>query len=479
MTAPAYFIAMEPGRGTAARVDGGEVEVRPFTWEAGAEEPPLARRADATRKVLGVLGHAGEGICLGLPSAWVLSAPIACDGLPRKGRRQAMVYRLEDHLPFDAEHLTADFLPAVGGRRLGVAIETDRTRDLLDHLTEAGVEVEAVCPTALLALWTLTAEYDPGADYVLVDNEEDVDLFRFAEGQPVRWYAAARDPAEVVRTVEANLLAGPADPSRTLTLAAAATEPEFLSAVSDPTGLVCERVAEESAVHLAAVAARDLLAGRGAGWVNLRRDGLGLPNRLGRLRRPVRTALVLGALLLAVVCGGAWYRAGRYRGEADRLAGRQGAIFARLYPNQRTPTSVRTWLASEAARLSGVSGSTRGVPQTPSALTTLKKVADGLPAEVRFRLTDIRIEPGGVYLEGQARTHAGAEAVARGIAGDGAFAMEPPRTESLAAGGVSFTLAGTPAEPSTEARGMSAANSREPQAAAPQPAAAASKGPTP
>jgi len=445
MTAPAYVVAMQPGRGLAARVDGGEVEVRPFTWEAGAEEPPLARRTDATRKVLGVLGYAGEGICLGLPSAWVLSAPVACDGLPRKGRRQAMVYRLEDHLPLDAEHLTADFLPAVGGRRLGLAVETERTRDLLDHLTEAGVEVEAVCPTALLALWTLVAEYDPGTDYVLVGGEDRVDLFRFAEGQPVRWYAVAHDPAEVVRTVEADLLSRPADPSRDLTLAAAATEPEFLSAVSDPTGLVCERVAEESAVHLAALAARDLLAGRGAGWVNLRRDGLGLANRLGRLRRPVQAVLVLGALLLAVVCGGAWYRAGRYRGEADRLADRQGAIFARLYPNQRTPTSVRTWLASEAARLSGVSD-TGGVPQTPSALATLKKVAGGLPAEVRFRLTDIRIEPGGVYLEGQARTHAGAEAVARGIAGDGAFTMEAPRTESLAAGGVSFTLAGTPAE---------------------------------
>jgi len=104
---------------------------------------------------------------------------------------------------------------------------------------------------------------------------------------------------------------------------------------------VCERVAEESAVHLAAVAARDLLAGRGAGWVNLRRDGLGLPNRLGRLRRPVRTALVLGALLLAVVCGGAWYRAGLYRGAAQRPA-RSAALRTRRSPRHRLSQSVRS-----------------------------------------------------------------------------------------------------------------------------------------
>jgi len=446
MTAPVYFVAMASDRGFAARVaDGGAVEFREFTWEPDEERPPLAHRADAVRKVLGVLEYDGRGIALGLDSGQVLSVQVACDTLPRKGRRQAMVYRLEDHLPFDAEHLTADFLPAVGGRCLGVAVETDPVHDLLDHLAEAGVEVEAICPTALLALWTLASEYGSQADYALLDGRDRVNLFRFTEGRPVLWYTAARDAGEVVRTVEADLLARPADPGRDGALLATATDPALLSAVTDATGLVCVHVAEETTTRLAVTAARDLLDGRGAGWVNLRRDGLGLPGHLRRLRRPLRATLLLGLLLLALVCGGAWYRAGRYGAERERFVREQRTVFAHLYPNQRTPTSVRTWLASEAARLSGVSGNAQGVPKIPSALDGLRQVAEGLPEAVRFRLTQIRIEPGNLYLEGQALSHAAAEAVAQGVAGNGALVMEAPRTESLASGGVSFTLAGQPA----------------------------------
>ncbi len=459
MTSPAFFIALEPHESFACRIADGEVELHEFTCPTSGpaagdtDDDTGADRADAIHKVLATVDYDGSGICLGLPSSQVQSAQVLCDGLPRKGRQAALLYRLEEHLPLDAESLTADFLPPEGGRTLGVAVETQGLRRLLDRLTEVGVEVEAVCPTALLALWQLVEGPEERADFVLLDFPDRIDVFRMDGPRPIAWYVAPAEAAEVSRTIQACLLAHPAEPESEIDLVAGPLPPDFLSLVSDGTGVACRRVEEESCVSPAAQAAKALLAGDGAGWVNLRRDALAMPDRLGRLRRPIQTAVVLALLLLGTLIGGSWWRASRYQAEADRIIGSQRAIFGRLYPNTAVPTGVRRWLASEASQLTGLSGTGDAVPGRTAALDTLRQVAEGLPADVRFRMVLLRIEPTDILLEGQARSHADAETIARGIAKKG-YAMEPPRTESLAKGGVSFTLIGKPAAPdAAQARG--------------------------
>jgi len=452
MTAPVFFIALEPDSACACRVRGGEVEVHAFAWEE--DEGTGTDQADAIAKALATLDYEGEVIVLGLSSREVYAAEVGSESLPRKGRHAALLFRLEEHLPLDAERLTADFLPPVGGRTLGVAAETEPVRALLDHLAEAGVRVEAVCPTALLALWRMIDGVEEASDFVFVGAPDCVDIFRMAENRPLAWYTVGRDPEEVSRTVHAGLLIHPADPESEISLAASPLPPELLEAVTDETGLVCRRVAEESSMVLAARAAPALLGGDGAGWVNLARGALASADPLGRLRRPVQAAVALALALLVAVIGGTWWRAARYKDEVERLTGEQRAIFARLYPNREVPVSVRRWLASEAARLTGLSGTGEAVPEQPPALETLRRMATGLPDDLRFRLVMIRVEPTEVYIEGQARSHADAETVAKGIAGQG-FEMEPPRTESLAKGGVAFTLVGQPAaaEAASEAKG--------------------------
>jgi hypothetical protein len=70
-------------------------------------------------------------------------------------------------------------------------------------------------------------------------------------------------------------------------------------------------------------------------------------------------------------------------------------------------------------------------------------MAAGIPPGMRVRILEIRIGPESIFIEGQARTHSDAETISRGLSGAG-FAVEPPHTESLATGGVAFTLAGKP-----------------------------------
>ncbi len=449
MSRPAFLIALEPSQGFAARVAGLQVEVRPFAWPA--EGDATAARAEAIREALASLAYDGSGLGLGLPSSQVLAAQVLCDNLPRQGRHAALLYRLEEHLPIDAEKLTADFLPAAGGRALGVAVETAPVRGLLDRLAQVGVETEVICPTAFLALWQIARQADTRADYVLLGFADHVDVFRMADSQPVAWYVAPPDAAEVARAVQVDLLTHPADADAGTGLVAGPLEAGFLDAVGAATGVACRQVAESSCVTPAAQATPAALNGEGAGWVNLCRDGLATANRLRRLRRPIGAAVALALVLLAVVSAGAWWRGRLYRAESDRLVEAQQAIFSRLYPNTSVPIGVRRWLASEASRLAGLSGAGETLPKTPAALDALRHVAQGLPTDLRFRLVDLRIEPAEIFLEGQARSHADAEAVARGIAKAGPFTMEPPRTESLVKGGVAFTLAGkqaaTPAAP--------------------------------
>ena len=450
MTRPRFFLAIEPDGGFACRDTGDGIDVRGFTWETG--DGPHAGPAESAAKALGALGYRGDRLVLGLESGRVYAAEVSSDGLPRKDRRQALKYRLEEHLPLDAESLTADFLAPAAGRTFGVAVETAPARDLIDALAAAGVDVETVCPTAFLALSRLIGRLDTGAGFCLLGLGSGVEVFRIRDGRPAAWHTAGDDAPETVRAIEADILARPPADGEEVHFVAAGLQPEFLNAVAGRTGLVCRHVDESSPAALAARAATAVLEGRTAGWVNLRCDGLAPADRLGRFRRPIQAAAVLVFLFLATVIAGAFWRAGRYEALAAERLEEQRAVFVRLYPNQRTPVSVRRHLASEATRLAALSGADQALPLRPAAIDALKQVVAGFPADLRARLVMIRIEPVEVYLEGQARSHADAEAIARGISGQG-LAMEPPRTESLAKGGVAFTLAGKPAGQSPQKTG--------------------------
>jgi len=447
VSSPAYFVAIESDQGFACQVAGSEVQLLELTWpqdeEAGADW------ADAVAKALDDLGYDGRGLVLGLASDRIFATEVSTEGLPRRGRHEALLYRLEENLPLDAETLTADFLSSVGGRTLGIAVETEPTRTTLDRLAEVGVQVEAIYPTALLSLWHMCQNENGMAHVYLAHLAGRIEIFRVSEGRPVAWYSVAPGTDSVCQAIHASFLTRPAETDEEVDLVSGPMSAEFLDAVTGETGLACRRVVEEPCVALAARAVPVLLKGERAGWVNLRRDTLGPTDRLSRVRQPLQTAITLALALLVVLSAGAWWRATQYDAETMRLIAAQGAVFREVYPNHEVPHGVHRWLASEAKRLSGLSGTEREVPEQPAALETLRDVARGFPDGIRFRLLLLRVEPTEVLLEGEARDHATAEAVARGIAARG-FAMELPRTENLEKGGVAFTLVGEPSGPESE-----------------------------
>jgi type II secretion system protein L len=456
MKSPAFAIFLEKDEMTVAAVgpDGAvrtEIVAPPAAEASGTVNP-----APALRETLDHLGYKGGGVCLGVSSTETFVAPIDTGNLPRNPseRRQAMMFRLEEHLPIDAEQMVADFLPAsAGGIVLGVAVQSKPLANLIAQLAEVGVEVESLSPTPLLALAeALRAGENTDAEYWVLATSSHVDVFRIAEGRPQTWHTTTADSDEVVRAVKAEMLAHPGPSPNPCAAVIGPLPAGHMASSCAAAGLACRTMEHASLVELAARSAARLLEGEEAGWVDLRRGALGHENPWGRLAVPLKAAVITAIVVLAAVSAAAHFRAWRYDTIADHALAEETSLHQKVFPNTRTPIDVQSRLASEARRLEGLRGTTGAMPLKPfSALDTFNQVAGSVPETLRIRLVDIRVDAGGLLIEGQARSHADAEKLAQAIRAGGRFASDSPRSEQLIKGGVSFTLGAKPAPSVTAA----------------------------
>jgi type II secretory pathway component PulL len=397
------------------------------------------------------LSYQGQEVCLGLPSELVFSAQVETADLPRKNRATALLYRLEEQLPLEAERLTADFFPPAGGRTLGVAVETRRLEPLLERLAEAGVEVANLCPTALLAAWQVLhqRQTEPPGHYLLLAGPDGWDLCRLADCQPAAWYATAREPDELVRSLNADLLAAPVEAARPVVEVLGELDDATARQIEQDAGVTLTRSSEPSVSAAAAKAAALALAGHGAGWIDLRRDHLAMKNVWVRLQPLVRAAAILGLALLLTITVLCYWRGRRYEAEARQFDALQLAAYQSVYPTGQVPPNMASRLRSEYARLSATSGEGYDVPRRQSALDNLRAIAANLPGDVRYRLTTVELSPASLLIEGQVRSHGEAERIAQALK-RADLEIEPPATEQDSHGGVSFTITGKPAAARTK-----------------------------
>jgi len=441
----AFLVALGPTQTHAARIDAdGAVEVRPLPRDA--TEPEFATTASEVAGALADLGYNGSGICLGLRARDVLVASVDTEGLPRKGRDEALLYRLEEHLPVDAEGLTAAFLPAVGGRALGVAADTERLKALVEALEAAGVATAAISPTALLALRDVFRDSAARCDFVFLACDGRLDVFRTADGQVSAWHVGGTEAADAVRAVQAELLVHPAESQPPTATVLGHVDEDVLGRLCHDTGLKMKARCPGTVLEAAARSAARLLDGEGGGWVNLRRGALAEARAWGPLAAPLKAAVWLMVAVLVGASAAAYGRAARYAAARKALVGEQERVHAGLFPAATTvPLSIGRHLEAEAQRLGGIIGAAGSIPAQASALENLRRTVAALPAEMHVRITELRIDPMVVHVEGQTRSHADADAVARALGESAGFAMEAPRTERLVRRGVAFTLIGKPA----------------------------------
>jgi hypothetical protein len=397
-------------------------------------------------------------VVLALPSDWCLCAAVRLDDLPARNSRRAMVYRLEEKLPLSAEDVVADFLPApAGSAALGVCVDKRTLAPLVQALEQRGVAVEAVCPASLLVLQHLLT--DPGAppavrvaDVIAWAAEDgSLELFTLRGGTVQSWILLPDDPKDLLLHLGLVPHDGPE-----LNVVAIGLGKRLLDALAALPKVRLEELTPPPPDEAAGATARAVLAGDAAAWVNLRRDDLAASDRLRAFRTPLGFAAAAVALCLVSLCAAMLWRAYRYERLAARYADEQRAVFTAAFPGQPVPADVASRLASEERALRGVSGGDASAPPPESpGLLTLRDLVSHLPSDVRYRVLDLRLEPGRFTVEGQALSHGDADAIAASLRRHGAFDVRPPRTEQLAdpsaagagATAVSFTLTGSVAAP--------------------------------
>lgn len=438
MGADGWLLAYETDAWRVGRCASGKVELRKV--ERGDDE--TERLAEIFRE----LDYDGRPVCLGLPSDMVFCAEIETHALPRRRRYEAMLYRLEEHLPLDAEDVTADFVTAGPGRALGVAVKTKPVADIIESLTQAGLEVGAVRPTALLALHeALLARNGDEAERFVVIASDNIDMFRLSGDRPAAWESCGPDAEQLCQRLRAELLARRVE-EPVKALVAGEPPTNAFPMLERELGRPCEKIADDSPLELATRAAASALSDGQAGWVELRRGELSESNPWTRFGAAVRILGILAVLLPTVLTAGMLLRSQRYEALAQRQDREQQNLFSTLYPNQQVPLEVRGRLASEHRRLAGVSGSDAAIPARPCALEALRQVVAHLPGEIRLRIEQVRIDPDVVLINGQARGHGDAERICQSLRQAG-FQVGSPRTESLVGGGVSFTITASRTEP--------------------------------
>jgi hypothetical protein len=194
-----------------------------------------------------------------------------------------------------------------------------------------------------------------------------------------------------------------------------------------------------SLMQQAAEAAFDKQTHAAAGWVDFRAEALARKTAWRRRDRLVHAAAILGLAFALTCIAVLWVRGSDYARLTEQYRNLQAEEFRRLYPGAAVPTDIASRLQSQHRLHAAVSGSDSDMPAIPSALDSLRQAIANLPKDVKYRVTGLRVTPGGIVMQGQTLTHSDAESVSTALGREG-FRTQPPRTESLRSGGISFTI---------------------------------------
>lgn len=393
--------------------------------------------AASIAEALGNLGYKGEGVLLAVDSLLCLSASFTLESPGSKRNPQTLLYQLEEFLPLAAEDVAADFI-IDGCHVLGVAIDSESEKPLLDELEKQGIYVQSLSPTAVLAVQHL----------VKIVPSDEPRLVVWQTGDRIEWYKFSANG----RLHDWRLF--PADHStlaRHLQLEFTHTQ-QLNVAVCDVSPALQETISSFSEVHLqeidldvdlteaAVIAAEAVLADDSGSWVEFRRGDLDSPDPYRSVRGPMRFAVCgVVALLIAMICG--WsYRAYKFKQIADQYQQQQAAAFHEVFPGQSVPLGIRSRLESERTKLAGLKGASGELPARTSALNVFYDALASLPDEMRYRIREMRIDRRRAFIDGEVLSHGDADKISAGMQKRG-FQVQPPRTQKLSGKGVSVRIA--------------------------------------
>lgn len=393
---------------------------------------------------------------------------------PARAQSSPLTPPSTDRAPRDVQPFRFTASPAqvaLTNEVMGVAIELGRLRPLVDALESAGISVETVTPHALLRLQAIVAsglatDRDPaskgqpvaanhvsddtsaGVDVILLGDGDFAEIFSVSSRGIEDWQRCSTSPSHLLPRLQVLALrrGGP------LTIGVRGLQEEVRDDLAAVDSFQVIDLSPASA-EASSVSAADFISGGGEGgggepWINLRRDELAPSDSIRQIRPAINAALWAACLFFAVLSGAFLVRAAMYENLAGKHRDEQAALYRQAFPGQAIPAGIRSRLESEERRYRGLSGDPQTESSRPEALSPLHALMSRLPLnQVRFRVNELRVTGDRIYLTGQARAHGDADMIAASLRKAGAFDVDAPRTDSLDARGVEFTITGQSAHP--------------------------------
>lgn len=446
-----YTIFVGDDRWFTGALRDDDVRVHPIDFD---DDATIASRIEAARLQLESIGYQGQPIMLGPPSSWCLCAEFLTEGLERRGRRSAMGFLLEEHLPISAEDVVADYLDTGDEKALGVCCELEKLQPIVDAMEACGIAIRHICPAAMLTAAHVSDMYlevggvlvDSGGDDVREGGASNYDLIQLQGGAPTcwRWFAGDREAVCTQLTSWGRMHESPA-PVMHIGSGNSA----------DPVRRACDGIElvelEEVSHYQAAVRhAAKLLNGSASPWIDLRRDAMAAPKQSQIFSKPLGAVVTSAILLLVSVCAVCQWRGRAYQDLQEQYARQQVSVFKDTLPTQRIPGGgIKRRLLSERRKIAELSGkslddSAAKPLKSVSALWRLHDVLKNLPKGLRYRILDWSIQPDQIRISGQARSHADADRIASALRQSGLYDVDPPVTHALGKRGVSFEFVAKP-----------------------------------
>lgn len=393
-------------------------------------------------------------VVIGLPASWCLCAEVSDAGIPRGSKeqsKQALYYRLEAKLPITAESCVIDLLGS-GTEKLGIAIDAARLKSLVHRLEDQGHHVVSITPRAMLAAQSWLAEApDEWIDqpttisWVEADagTAAPIQFMHLAPKHPPRWRMLSLPLADnessksLVEQLVIDDVFENASDRRWLVSGDDTAIVGFLA----QQGIQPQRLAQATQAEYKSATA--VVEKPGDAWVNLCSGPLAPRHYWRRVRFPAGAAIAAAMLLLLTLSAVLLARAEGYSQIADQIDDRSAQAFAKAMPGQPVPTSPQRRLQTRLKQLrgeSGIAGGDQLMDTSAPTLTVLYDLLVSLPDQQRFAVIDLRLEGGGVRINGYARSHSEADQLANALRQTGVFTADPPSTDNLPDGGVRFSL---------------------------------------
>jgi hypothetical protein len=391
------------------------------------QEIELTDQANGIQQALESKGYRGEPIVLAVESCYCLSGTVTVDRPQELRDHRAMLFRLEESIPWSAEEFEADFV-ASGNSAFFVAISASPVAGLVNALSDRGINIQNVLPLAILVAMGAVSQVAVGGEAtILIGQDSWIDVVVLRDNRPNCWGAMPSSFQAVLRHLDAIAL----ERNGMGSIHAIGIDAAVVDRVKQDYSVSnSEGRGRQSVIELALSTAEKLIDGRIEAPIELKRGLLGKSNRATALRRQLAVLQMAMALLVVAAVAAMLYRGNVCARAAAEMSAKQTTVFQTVFPNSKVPTGIAARLRSELAKLKGLRGDDTSLPNVVSAISVFKGLLSAIPTDKRIQLLEIRIENGRLYLDGEARAHSDAELLTQRLRGQG-FEAPSPRTQRL------------------------------------------------